>query len=48
MKNDFLNHVSKIYNFSIKGSTTISKESTSETIAGGNGVSPTNEENDIV
>lgn len=37
MKNDFLNHVSKIYNFSIKGSTTISKESTSEANADGSG-----------
>ena len=47
---EFLAHIKKIYDYRIikEGSTTISKESTSETIAGGNGVSPTNEENDIV
>lgn len=45
----FLNHITKIYNHRIKeSSTAISEESTSETIADGNGVSPTNEENDIV
>lgn len=45
----FLNHITKIYNYRIKeSSTTISKESTSETIADGNGVSPTIEESDIV
>jgi hypothetical protein len=37
-KEDFLKQVERIYNFSIsKGSTTISKESTSEANAGGNG-----------
>jgi len=47
---EFLAHIKKIYNYRIikEGSTTISEESTSETIADGNGVSPTNEENDIV
>lgn len=47
---EFLAHIKKIYDYRIikEGSTTISKESTSETIADGNGVSPTNEENDIV
>lgn len=36
-KEDFLNHISKIYNFSIKGSTTTSKEGTSKAIVDGNG-----------
>lgn len=47
---EFLAHIKKIYDYRIikEGSTTISEESTSETIADGNGVSPTNEENDIV
>ena len=46
---EFLAHIEKIYNHRIKeSSTTISKESTSETMADGNGVSPTVEENDIV
>lgn len=47
---EFLAHIKKIYDYRIikEGSTTISKGSTSETIADGNGVSPTNEENDIV
>ena len=36
-KESFLYHISKIYNFSIKSSTTISKESTSEANADGNG-----------
>lgn len=36
-KNDFLNHISKIYNFSIKSSTTISKESTLQANGDGNG-----------
>ena len=45
----FLEHIVKIYNHRIKeSSTTIPQGSTSETIADGNGVSPTNEENDIV
>jgi hypothetical protein len=47
---EFLAHIKKIYDYRIirEGSTTISKESTSETIADGNGVSPTDEESDIV
>ena len=36
-KEDFLNHISKIYKHSICSSTTISKESTSEANADGNG-----------
>lgn len=47
---EFLAHIKKIYDYRIirEGSTTISGESTSETIADGNGVSPTDEESDIV
>lgn len=36
-KNDFLNHISKIYKYSISSSTTISKESTSQANGDGNG-----------
>ena len=46
---EFLKHIEKIYLHSIKeSSTTISKESTSETIADGNGIYPTDEGKDIV
>ncbi len=45
---DFLDHISKIYHFNkVKGSTTISKESTSQANGDGNGGSP-ERESDIV
>lgn len=49
-KEDFLNHISKIYQFNSKSSTTIPKGSTSKANVDGNGVYPTNykEDKDIV
>lgn len=48
-KNDFLNHIKEIYLFNFKeGSSTISKESTSEVIADGSGTPQNNLGEDIV
>ncbi len=47
-KEDFLNQIDKIYNFTRKGSTTIPKGSTLQAKGSGNGVLPTKEEEDIV
>ena len=44
---DFLTHISKIYHYNVKGSTTISKESTSQANGDGNGGYP-EMDNDIV